>query len=144
MAKEYDRKNPTFATSQTGVASNHSSSQRSVAAADNAQSDDALNDVGPNQDPNMSGMAPTEDCYTWLAGKLDGWQENDDYREYFEQSRGCDGMLGCCPDGDYDDNGGYPIGVGHSRGVHGPAGDGLGEEYQSSAYYLGPVIMRRI
>jgi hypothetical protein len=90
-------------------------------------------------------MTPTEDCYTWLAGKLDGWQENDDYRTYFEQSRGCNGMLVCDDgDGDYDDNGGYPTAIGNSRGIHGEATDGVGAEYKSDSYPLGSVIVRRI
>jgi hypothetical protein len=145
MAKEYDRKNPTFARAQMGVAANHSSSRESVSPDMNAQSDDSINDVPVKLDPNISGNAPTEDCYTWLAGKLDGWQENDDYREYFEQSKGCDGMLGCGPDGDYDDNGGYPTAVGHSRGIHGTAGSsGLGQEYNSDSFEISTVYVRRV
>lgn len=145
MAKEYDRKNPTFATAQTGVAANHSSGQKSVADYANAQSDDEINDVPVRMDPNISGTAPTEDCYTWLAGKMDGWCENDDYRDYFEQSRGCDGMLAVdCHDGDYDDNGGYPTAVGHARGVAGAANeDSLGAEYQKATYSISPVYVRR-
>jgi hypothetical protein len=146
MAREYDRKNPVFARPQTGVKANHSSAERSVASAENAQSDDELQNVPPPQDPNISGTAPTRDCYTWLAGKLDGWKENDDYREYFEQSIGSNGMLDCDPcDGDYDDNGGYPTALGHGRGVHGMSRDGgLGGEYQADSYPLGPVIIRRL
>jgi hypothetical protein len=145
MAKEYDRRNPVFARPQTGVEANHSSGERSVASAANAQSDDELQNVPPPQDPNISGTSPTEDCYTWLAGKIDGWKENDDYREYFENSIGCDGMLVTdSHDGDYDDNGGYPTAIGHSRGLHGPAADGVGSEYKQDSYSLGPVIVRRI
>ena len=111
---------------------------------DHAQSDDDVNDVPVKLDPNISGNAPTEDCYTWLAGKLDGWQENDDYRQYFENSIGCDGMLGCGGDGDYDDNGGYPTAVGHSRGVHGTAGGGLGREFGGSGYTIDGIYVRRV
>lgn len=144
MATEYDRKNPAFATAQTGAAANHSSGQRSVAPYANAQSDDSINDVPVVKDPNISGNAPTQDCYTWLAGKMDGWRENDDYRTYFEKSRGCDGMLVCDPsDGDYDDNGGYPTAVGHDRGVHGMAAGGLGSEYRDGSYAIDAIYVRR-
>ena len=122
-AREYDRKNPTVENASTGVSTNHSTKQRSVATAANAQSNDSVNDIPVANDPNISGNAPTQTPYTWLAGKMDGWRENDDYRMYFEQSRGCDGMLVCDPnDGDYDDNGGYPPAVGHARGEHGAEG----------------------
>jgi hypothetical protein len=145
MAREYDRKNPAFASAHTGVEANHSSAEKSVASAPDAQSDDSINDISVKMDPNISGMAPTEDCYTWLAGKLDGWQENDDYREYFEQSRGCDGMLGCGHDGDYDDNGGYPTAIGHSRGISGPKGSsGVGEDHSSHDYQVSPIYIRRV
>lgn len=145
MAREYDRKNPTFSRAQTGVESNHSSAQESVAKSPNAQSDDDINDIPVKMDPNISGNAPTEDCYTWLAGKLDGWKENDDYREYFEQSVGSDGMLVCDGnDGDYDDNGGYPTAVGHARGVHGSGSDGVGEEFKSDSYGISPIYIRRV
>lgn len=145
MAKEYDRKNPAFRTAQTGVAANHSSGQMSVANAPHAQSDDEVNDVPVSYDPNISGNAPTEDCYTWMAGKMDGWVENDDYREYFEKSTGCDGMLGHYPDGDYDDNGGYPTAVGHSRGEFGAKGQtGLGSERGSNRYGIDSVYGNRL
>lgn len=136
-AREYDRRNPRFAHTDTGVASNHSSTTPSVSEdLDHAQSDDALQNVSPPQDPNISGAPEMVTPYTWLAGKMDGWKENDDYREYFEQSRGCDGMLCCDPrDGDYDDNGGYPTATGHDRGDFYP---------RDASYPLGPVIVRRI
>jgi hypothetical protein len=145
MAKEYDKKNPAFAKAELGVTANHSSSVRSVATADNAQSDDALQDVAPPQDPNISGMTPTEDCYTFVAGQMDGWRENDDYRRFFENSVGCDGMLVCDPgDGDYDDNGGVPTAVGHDYGIHGTYRDETEDSLSRDAYPLGPVIQRRI
>lgn len=135
-AREFDRRNTRFAHTDTGVESNHSSAHASVSEdLDHAQSDDALQDVSPPEDPNISGTPDMAPPYTWLAGRMDGWSENDDYRSYFEQSRGCDGMLACDPhDGDFDDNGGIPTAVGHSRGVH----------YSSDAFSLGPVIVRRI
>jgi hypothetical protein len=123
-SREYDRRNPVFATAQTGVASNHSSATASTwhtQNTDHAQQDDDLQDISPPQDPNISGMTETEDCYTWLAGKMDGWKENDDYREFFENSIGCNGMLDNYEgsDNDYDDNGGFPTAIGHKRGVYG-------------------------
>jgi len=124
QAKRFDRQNPEFARAQIGPAIFHSSSQPSTehsAVSNHAQQDDELQDVAPPHDPNISGMTPTEDCYTYQAGPMDGWRENDDYREYFENSSGCDGMLVCDPnDGDYDDNGGIPTAIGHSRGEIGP------------------------
>jgi hypothetical protein len=151
-AKEFDRRNPRFAHTDTGVASNHSSvvpSTDHTADESHAQQDDALQDVTPPQDPNMSGMTETEDCYTWLAGKLDGWKENDDYREFFEQSKSPDSRLWCdTHDGDYDDNGGFPTAIGNSRGVFGPERSG-GTKLNSasgsadSGYGLG-IIVRRI
>jgi hypothetical protein len=145
LAKEYDRKNPAFAQASLGVASNHSSGQRSVSPAENAQADDAINDVATKLDPNISGNAPTEDCYTWMAGKMDGWKENDDYRDYFERSIGSNGMLACdCNDGDYDDNGGYPTAVGHGSGVHGTAGEAIGTEFGSTRYTLAGIYQRRL
>ena len=145
MAAEYDKKNPAFATAQMGVAANHSSATKSVPRDGDAQNADALNDVPVNLDPNISGNAPTEDCYTWAAGKMDGWQENDDYRTYFERSIGCDGMLGCGDDGDYDDNGGYPTAIGHARGVSGSKGSSrVGGEYsQAASYGLAGIYVRR-
>ena len=143
MAREYDRKNPAFAKAQLGVETNHSSAERSVAPAENAQSDDELKDVGPPQDPNISGNKPTADCYTYLAGQMDGWRENDDYRRYFENSIGCDGMLVCDPnDGDYDDNGGIPTAIGHDYGIHGPYRDETEESLSRMAYPLGPIVRR--
>jgi hypothetical protein len=145
MAREYDKKNPVFAKAQMGVATNHSSGQRSVPEYPDAQSDDDINDVPVKLDPNISGNAPTQDCYTWLAGKLDGWKENDDYRTFFENSVGCDGMLACdsC-DGDYDDNGGYPTAIGHSRGDHAPAGDDVSAEYSAGSFPISPIYVRRV
>ena len=150
MAKRFDRQNPVFATAQLGVATNHSSSRDSTEHTQNVgheQQDDAIQDVAPPQDPNLSGMTPTEDCYTWQAGAMDGWCENDDYRTYFEQTRGCDGMLACDPaDGDYDDNGGVPTAIGHSRGEHGMAGregEAHGGGEYSGGFPLG-LIQKRI
>lgn len=145
LAKEYDRKNPAMGLKVSDPGA-HSSTAESVAKYKNAQSDDEIQDIAPPQDPNISGMTPTEDCYTWLSGSMDGWRENDDYRKYFERSVGCDGMLVTdSGDGDYDDNGGYPIAIGHDQGIHGSAGEApIGSEYSSSGFALGPVIRRRI
>lgn len=145
-AKEYDRRNSRFATTDTGVGTNHSSTTPSTQHsqnADHAQQDDELQDVAPPQDPNISGLTPTEDCYTFVAGAMDGWKENDDYRRYFENSIGCDGMLGCdVGDGDYDDNGGIPTAIGHEYGIHGPMRDETQESTSRSAYPVGPIVRR--
>jgi hypothetical protein len=144
QARQFDRRNPVFSRAANGVAANHSSSEPSTIHTQNfghTQNDDDLQDVPPPQDPNISGMTPTEDCYTWQAGPIDGWCENDDYREYFENSRGCDGMLGVdCTDGDYDDNGGYPTAIGHSRGHHGPQGSGSEPKYPDASYPIGRIV----
>lgn len=42
---------------------------------------------------NISGSAEMGALHDPSAGTLDSWQENDDYREYFMKSKGCDGML---------------------------------------------------
>ena len=150
MATEYDKKNPRMGR-DIDPPGTHSSTTESVAKAPNAQSDDDIQNVPPPQDPNLSGNAPTSTPYTWLAGKMDGWVENDCYRNYFEQGVGCDGMLATgsisTMDGDYDDNGGYPTAIGHSRGHHGPAHESeaeLGREYSANSFPLGSVVVRRI
>ncbi len=77
------------------------------------QSDDAINNA--SGDPNMSGTHDTNNIHPWVAGKLEGWKENDSYREYFENCKSAGGMLDCPEDPDndrdYDDNGGYPTGA---------------------------------
>jgi hypothetical protein len=153
QARRFDRQNPTFSRAQLGAAANHSSStpatQHSAPNADtHAQQDDDLQDVAPPQDPNISGMTPTEDCYTWLAGKLDGWKENDDYREFFENSCGPDSRIHGYQNGyeyhdnDYDDNGGFPTAIGHAHGVVGQAGNEEASSPTAEAYPVG-IINRR-
>jgi hypothetical protein len=116
--------NPAFSSAVTGVEANHSSGIPSTDHSENIgheQADDQLADAPDSQDPNISGWKETADCYSHIAGRLDSWKENDDYREYFEQSRGCDGMLVAYDghDMDYDDNGGIPMAIGESRGIPG-------------------------
>lgn len=85
-----------------------------------AQFDDGVDDTGADTDPNMSGNTPTEQTYTWLAGPLTHWSENDDYRTFFEQTETPDSRLydGFHQrDNDYDDNGGVPTGIGQPRGI---------------------------
>lgn len=147
-----DRQNPVFARPQTGIATNHSSSVPSTdhaMEADHAQFDDEIQDVTPPEDPNISGMTATEDCYTWLAGPISGWRENDDYRQFFENSIGPDSRL--VPDDndhDYDDNGQHPTGIGHRYGQHGPAIDETKNTSSSAGisegFSIGSVIVRRI
>jgi hypothetical protein len=98
-------------------------------------------------------MTPTEDVYTWEAGKLSAWTENDDYRCFFERGDVCVSesatthRYDTVHDGDYDDNGGHPIALGHDKGHHGAAEDtSLAHGTLPSAveFSLGPVIVRRI
>lgn len=90
----------------------HDTTERSVATGSHPQSDDSQIAA-----PNMGGNQPTDQLYTWLAGRLEGWKENDDYREFFEKGRSADGLnAGYAHDNDYDDNGGIPTGVGQEQG----------------------------
>ena len=148
-AKRFDRQNPVFARAQLGVAANHSSAVPSTehsAEADHAQADEILADVMPNQDPNISGMTPTEGTYTWQAGAIDGWCENDDYRTFFEKSIGPESRIEGYEshDGDYDDNGGYPTAIGHHRGLHEPTHMEPTSTTATNAenFPLGPIVRR--
>lgn len=124
-------------SSVAGVPANHSSLVDSVPAG-HAQSDDAANSTAAG---NISGSAPTGDTYTWQAGPLNAWQENDDYRQF-----GPGRMDAPCSrldpygmnDGDYDDNGGIPLAEGHSYG-HVSSVDA----YDHQAIGLNAVIVRR-
>jgi hypothetical protein len=109
-------------STNTGLESFHSSTTPSTQHSEpHPQSDDSEN--SESHGSNIAGTGEMRTPYTWLSGKMDGWKENDDYREYFENSRGCDGMLGYgVNDGDYDDNGGMPTAVGHAYGNHGSSG----------------------
>jgi hypothetical protein len=156
MAINYNKSNPRLETNVTGGDKGaHSSLEKSVAPLDHAQSDDRLQDVPPPQDPNISGMTPTEDVHTWMAGPLSAWQENDDYRDFFEHGASCVAesatthRYNTVHDGDYDDNRGHPTALGHSHGRHGPAGDETminksRTEPNAQEFPLGPVIQRRI
>ncbi len=140
-SRRYDNSGPMGASFTAGVEANHSSAIPSTDSdLDHAQSDDALTDDKADGNPNMSGMRDTEQMYTWLAGRLEGWQENDDYRTFFEKGKSADGLYGWGPDGDYDDNGGIPLGVGQDRGDMGSA-DLYGH---STGFSIGTVITRRI
>ena len=108
----------------TGVAANHSSEVASIGHSEmesHFQYDDDIQGISPPIDPNISGDTATEDTYTWLAGPISSWKENDDYRTYFENSEGYPGLFNpdaeC--DGDYDDNGQIPTAIGHGWGSHG-------------------------
>lgn len=102
----------------TGVASNHSSLIKSAKgeavqyrdADDNGGSAGYL-DPADHNDPNISGDLPTKDAHDWQAGKMAGFQDNDDYMEYtYHTGMVPESRLDCLPveDGDYDDNGGHP------------------------------------
>ena len=104
-----------------------------VGGAERAQFDDAQDDIPATRDPNLTGRTPTEAVYTWLAGPITGWQDNDDYREFFEPTVAVESRLFACHDQrdyDYDDNGGVPTAIGDHRGVHGtrPAAGGGDDE----------------
>lgn len=125
-SKAYASSNPAFLKAGlAGVEANHSSTtpstQNDIGA--HAQSDDELQDVPPPQDPNLSGRTPTEDTYTWLAGPISAWQENDDYRDFLEGEQVAESVTShryrSVHDGDYDDNSGHAIALGHGKGVHG-------------------------
>lgn len=153
MAKVYAEELPVFTRSPTGVPANHSSTEKSVAPLDHAQSDDALQDIPAPQDPNISGRAPTKDCYPWRAGQMSAWQENDDYRTFFEAGHVADPSLHHksnypIHDGDYDDNRGIPTHIGHHDVMPGedPPEAHLEQGTLPSAdeFPLGPVIRKRI
>ncbi len=141
-SQRYDRQNPRFSSTDTGVEANHSSTVPSTESdLDHAQSDEELINYHGDGNPNIAGTKEIEDLYTWLAGRLEGWKENDDYRTYFEKGRSAEGLNGWgTSDGDYDDNGGIPLGVGQDYGDIGSTalyGD-------SKTYSIGTVITRRI
>lgn len=151
MARNFNKSNPAFEGKVDGVPANHSSEVKSVTPLDHAQSDDALQDVPPPQDPNLSGQTPTLPPYTWVAGALSAWQENDDYREFFEGGEVAESATTHCgypiDDGDYDDNRGFPTAIGHSRGQHGPKEDldqAHGTLPNAHEFAIGSVILRRI
>jgi len=128
----------------------HSSHTRSGTGL-KAQTPDALNDIPVSLDPNISGTAPTEDTYTWQAGKMSAWAENDDYRHFFEANNVAESrtthQYDTVHDGDYDDNGGHPTGIGHVRGIHGPVESGTGEPTLPSGhspFAISPVIRGRL
>ena len=126
LPKEIPESNPEMTRNPSGTANNHSSTTPSLTSgpmADHPQFDDVIvNYDGPPVNPNISGASPTEDTYTWLAGGMDAWRENDDYRTFFEQSEGPDSrlvyMAHAKHDGDYDDNRGVAIAIGYDYGWH--------------------------
>lgn len=153
MAIDYNHSNPAFEGSVDGVAANHSSETKSVAKLDHAQADDALQNVPPPQDPNISGTPETAQLHPWRSGAMSAWQENDDYREFFEAGEVAFPSIkhrATYPlhDGDYDDNRGIPLGIGEVHGYPGePAGDknlSHGDLPTADEFPLGPVIIRRI
>lgn len=152
MAIDYNHSNPAFEGDVTGVAANHSSQRKSVAAEGHAQSDDALQDVPPPQDPNISGMTPTKDVYPWRSGRMSAWQENDDYRRFFEAGHVGESATthrhDTVHDHDYDDNRGVPLAIGEHVGMpgedRGNAHLSEGTLPKADEFPLGPVIRRRI
>lgn len=152
MARDFNQSNPAFEGNVTsGDEAAHSSLVKSVAPEVHAQSDDDIQDVPPPQDPNISGATVTKDVYPWRAGQISAWQENDDYRRFFEA-----GYVGesatthrhdTVHDGDYDDNRGIPLAIGETHGVAGEPTDRNthhGTLPTADEFPLGPVIRRRI
>jgi len=139
----------------TGVEANHSTTTPSTGHTENAghaQADDELNDVPVSQDPNLSGNAPFLDLHPWRAGPLSAWQENDDYREFFEEGDVSESATthryNPVDDGDYDDNRGIPLAIGEVHGYPGePSGDknlSHGDLPTAVEFSIGTVITRRI
>jgi len=150
-AKDYATENPAFLRNPAGVAANHSTTVRSTSDEfDHAQSDDDLQDIVPPQDPNLSGKTPTEATYTWQAGPLSAWQENDDYRQFLEADEVAESVTThryrSVHDFDYDDNGGVALGLGHTSGRVGPveAPVRAGDLPTADEFPVGPVIRRRL
>jgi hypothetical protein len=152
MAKDYNHSNPAFEGKVDGVAANHSSEVKSVSGFEHAQSDDALQDVPPPQDPNISGKPQTSQLHPWRAGAMSAWQENDDYRRFFEAGHVGESATThrheTVHDLDYDDNHGIPLAIGEIHGYAGePAGDknlSHGDKPTADEFPLGPVVRRRI
>lgn len=151
MARNFNKSNPAFEGKVDGVPANHSSEVKSVTPLYHAQSDDTLQDVPPPQDPNISGATPTKDCYPWRAGQLTAWQENDDYREFFEAGHVAESATTHCGysvhDGDYDDNRGIPLAIGEVHGIAGEPTDRNshhGTLPTADEFPIGPVIRGRI
>lgn len=152
-AKDYNHSNPAFERGNVaGVEANHSSTKASHEAEfDHSQSDDALADVDRGQDPNISGTAPTKDVYPWRSGPMSAWQENDDYREFFEAGHVGESATThrgrTVHDNDYDDNRGVPLAIGETHGISGEPSDRNshhGTLPTADEFPLGPVIRRRI
>lgn len=110
--------------SVTGSTAAHSSLAKSAKgegvqyrdADDNGGSAGHLDPAG--DDPNISGTLPF-DTHAWEAGKMSGFQDNADYCEYMYNvdciaesrlhAQGSYPTGYSLKDGDYDDNGGYPV-----------------------------------
>lgn len=151
MAIDYNHSNPAFEGKVDGIATNHSSEVKSVAPMDHAQSDDALQDVPPPQDPNISGTPATSQLHPWRAGAMSAWQENDDYRKFFERGEVSESATAyrheTVHDKDYDDNSGIPLAIGETHGVEGEPSDRNthhGSLPRAHEFPLGAVIIRRV
>jgi len=148
LPREIPKSNPAFEGNVSGVASNRSSQTPSLPdrMTDHYQFDDIIQAVAPPIDPNISGDTQTEDTYTWLAGTMTGWRENDDYRRYFERSEAMEPLI-CdydCNDGDYDDNGGIPTAIGQPYGLHTPYASETDDPKTAEPGFNVQSAMRRI
>ncbi len=121
----------------TGVESNHSSTVRSTshsANADHPQFDDILDNVPPPQDHSISGTPEMSPLHDPMSGRMNGWEENDCYRDFFFTGVAADSRIyGADMDPDFDSNGGIPTKF--------PRADGFQPDRSTS---IGTVITRRI
>ena len=85
--KEYAKNNPHLHAE--GGSAHESTVSSTESELSHAQSDDALQDVPPPQDPNISGTAEMNDLCPWEAGSMDSTPDNNDYRARFPH----EGML---------------------------------------------------
>lgn len=121
-----------------GVETNHSSvfpSTDSSLPDNHAQFDDEMDDVECRIDPNISGtndMAPLHDP---MAGGMNDWEENDDYREFLFRGKKPESALFTDDDDpDFDSNGGLPTPPPSYEGGYEP----------DREFNIGPVVRRRM
>lgn len=152
MAENYNKSNPAFEGNVVGSDPGaHSSQTMSVAKEGHAQSDDAISNIDHGEDPNLSGTAPTAQLHPWRAGQLSAWQENDDYRKFFEAGHVSESTTThrheSVHDGDYDDNRGIPLAIGETHGIAGEPTDRNthhGTLPMAHEFPIGPVVERRV
>ena len=128
--------------------------------ADHAQFDDAEDNISPKLDPNISGTPEMTQMHSEKAGPLNGWKDNDSYREFLQTGEEPESALQRAvvlaakgkewpiADGDYDDNHGIPSPTSGYMSVGDPYG-GV-SDYESGGTREGAtdfpvdVVQRRI